>query len=221
MLSVCLTSEEAGRINSTAQSSLFPKLALEPDWVWSRYEISIEGEAHLSHLTRAQLPAHFVVLEDLDLPWSHENLMIWQRRNQMGKQTDSFDVWIKIPNSQRFQRQYLQDRGVGICQTMTKRLPENEFHISTLPLEATKTFQDLGPSRQPVFSRSLKTIHTRFEHANVFFNSPEFWSNLSVEAQFEQEGKIRDRIFQIWQHKEELRIKRELKEQAKNQGADL
>ena len=218
---ICLTSEEAGRISSTAQSSLFSNLALEPDWVWSRFEVSIFGTAPLSHLTRAQLPAHFIVLGDLDLPWSHENFMIWQKRRDFSNVSDSFDVWMKIPNSQRFQRQYLQDRGQALCELMQQRLPENEFQIQALPLEATMTFQDLGPTRQPVYSRALKATRSRFEHANHFFNSPEYWSNLSLEAQFEQEQKIRDRIFQIWQHKEELRIKREQKERVKNQGADL
>jgi hypothetical protein len=219
---LCLTSEESGMINSQVQNALFPKGALEPDWVWVRFEVSIEGRAPLAHLTRSQLPAHFVVIQDLELPWSHENLMIWQKRNQ----PDSFDVWIKIPNAHRFQKQYLEDRGAEICQIMRQRLPENEFKVTTLPLEANQTFQDLGPTRHPVYSRALRMLRSRFEHANVFFHSPEFWSNLAWEGELEQEQKIKERLVLWWNHKEELRIKREMKDSSrvkddKNQGADL
>ncbi len=231
----CLTSQEAGRIQPRIQKALFGDDVASPEWVWMRYQIQVKNQIRDQAWTRDQLPIHFILIVDLQLPWSHENLMIWQKKfssagpsspsndteNTDTENTD-YDVWIKIPNAHRFQKQYLQDQAELICQAMKERLPECQLKIQALPLEAELNFEQTGPARQPVYSRTVKVLRPDFHQANQFFHSPEVWSHLAFEAQLEHEEKIRDHLLLWWSAKEELRLKREAREQAKiqNQGAN-
>ena len=218
-LVVCLTAEECAMISPKIQQSLFGQGVIEPQWAWMRYRVKMQGEGPLSNLTRDQIPVHCVVIDDLMLPWSHENLMIVQRASQ----PDSFDVWMKMPNNQRFNSQYLIARGEKMMQALERRLPDNHIVMLALPLEAKSTFQQMGPARQPVYSRTVMGLRPPMNVKNVYLDSPEYWRSLSWEGQFEHQERIHAELKAWWNHKEELRIKRELKEAAKqkNRGADL
>jgi len=219
-LVMCLTAEECAMISQKIQQGLFSGGVIEPQWAWMRFRIKLQGQGPLSDLIRDQIPAHCVVIDDLMLPWSHENLMILQRVPQ---QNDVLDVWMKTPNNQRFNSQYLIARGEKMMEVLERRLPDNQVVLMDLPLEAKSTFQQMGPARQPVFSRAVIGLRTQKSVKNVYFDSPEYWSSLSWEGQFEHQEKIFTELKTWWDHKEELRIKRELKEAAKqkNRGADL
>lgn len=216
----CLTAEEAGMLSQKVQHVLFGSRILEPEWAWVRYRIQLKERRPLSEMTRHQIPAHCVVIEDLMLPWSHENFVILRRRTGP---SDEFDAWMKIPNNQRFQSQYLQERGLKMKAFIEARLPDNEMEILDLPKEASSTFQQVGPARHPIFSRALRSLRTSDQMGNISFDSPEYWKALSWEGQFEHQRQIFQRLKSWWDRKEELRLKREAKEAAKrrNQGADL
>jgi hypothetical protein len=66
-------------------------------------------------------------------------------------------------------------------------------------------------------------LRARKNVANIYFDSPEYWRALSWEGQFEHQASIFEELKSWWDHKEEMRIKRELKEAAKikHRGADL
>ena len=44
-----------------------------PKWYWTRYRMSFEKSEILECL-----PDHFVILEDIYLPWVHDNVIIVQ-----------------------------------------------------------------------------------------------------------------------------------------------
>ena len=215
---LCLTAEECGMLSAKIQSSLFGNRVHEPEWAWLRYRIRLQGFGPLSHLTLDQLPIHCVWIGDLMLPWSHENLMILQRTAVK----DQFDVWLKIPNSQRFNSQYLQERGQSLKAVIESRLPENEVLILDLPEESRSTFEKSGPARHPVFSRAIRLLRKSLHIKNLSLDSPEDWPSLSWEGQFEYQNRIFEDLKSWWDKKEELRLKREAKEAAKrkNQGVE-
>jgi hypothetical protein len=216
----CLTAEEAGMLSQKVQHALFGTRILEPEWAWVRFRVQLKERAPGSEMTRHQIPDHCVVIEDLMLPWAHENFVILRRRSDSG---DQFDAWMKIPNSQRFQSQYLQERGLKLKAFLEARLPDNELMVLDLPKEASSTFQQVGPARHPIFSRALRGLRTSDQMGNISFDSPEFWKALSWEGQFAHQKQIFQRVKAWWDRKEELRLKREAKEAAKrrNQGAGL
>jgi hypothetical protein len=217
---LCLTSEECAMISQKIQQSLFANALVEPQWAWLRYRIHFQGAGPLSALTRDQIPAHCLVIGDLDLPWTHENLIVLQR---VPAQNGSFDLWMKIPNNQRFNSQYLAARGEKAKDVLEARLPDNQVVITHLPNEAKTTFQHVGPARHPVFSRAVISLRSRKNVGNIYFDSPEYWRALSWEGQFEHQASIFQELKAWWDHKEEMRIKRELKEavKQKHRGADL
>ncbi len=219
-LVLCWTSQECALISPKIQQALFSRGVLEPQWAWMRFRSKIQGQGPLSGLVRDQLPIHSVVISDRMLPWSHENLMILQRVPQ---QNDVVDVWMKIPNNQRFNSQYLTERGRRLKEVLERHLPDNQVNVLELPMESKSTFQEMGPARHPVYSRAVTAMRDQKSVGNVYFDSPEFWASLGWEGQFEHQTKIYQELKSWWDHKEELRIKRELKEAAKqkNRGADL
>jgi hypothetical protein len=219
-LVMCLTSEESAMISQKVQQALYGVgPAIEPQWAWMRYRVKFQGLGPMSPLIRDQIPQHCLVIDDLMLPWSHENFVVLQK---VPASAELFDVWMKIPNNQRFNSQYLVGRGVKMQDMLEKRLPDNQVLIVDLPAEAKATFQQVGPARHPVYSRAVRGIRVKRSVGNIHFDSPEFWRALSWEGQFEHQEKIYQDLKAWWDHKEEVRIKRELKEaKAKSRGADL
>lgn len=215
---ICLTAEECGMLSHKIQTAFFGTHIFEPEWAWLRYRVHIQGQSPLAHLTRDEIPFHCVVVDDLMLPWTHENFLILQRCQMR----DHFDAWMKIPNSQRFHSQYLQERARNLKELLDRRIPENEAHIVELPAEAQSTFQQVGPARHPVFSRGVRLQRKKLQVKNTVLDSPENWNALSWEGQFEHQDKIFENLRAWWERKEELRIKREAKEAAKlkNRGVE-
>lgn len=210
----CLTAEEAGMLSHKVQLSLFGDKVKEPEWAWVRYRILWKERQVSSKISKLQIPHHCVVMHDRMLPWSHENLLIL-RKNQPENQ---WDVWMRIPNNQRFHGQYLQEKGEAVKTLLEARLPDSQVEITELPRESGSTFQQLGPTRHPVYSRALRTWRKSFQAGNVAFDSPEFWKSLSWDGQFEHQEKIYEILKNWWDRQEELRLKREAKLAAKSKS---
>lgn len=207
----CLSSEECALLGPQIRSALFPKGAIEPEWAWLRYRIQLRAESSLSKLTRAQLPRHCLVIGDLMLPWTHENMLILQRTLN----EEIFDVWMKIPNKQRFHSQYLSEQSQKMKFLLESKIPGIRVWVQDLPLEAQATFEEVGPARHPLYSRSLRAARRSFREGNIYWDSPEHWSALSWEGRFQQEAKIDSDLKAIWDRKEEARLKQEAKDAAK------
>lgn len=204
----CMSSEETSMLGSSVLSGLFPAGTIEPEWVWIRYRFRIETLNPRTLFCLEQLPLHCVLIAELNLPWVEENMVVLQRTTS----SDLFDAWIRIPNLHRFQRQYLDEKGVVIAQFLEKRIPEHEIKVVQKPIETELTFNQLGPSRHPIFSRAARTRLKYRELENVFFDSPEQWLCLGWKGNFKNQEKILGLLRQWWNKKEDLKKKREAKE---------
>lgn len=203
----CLTSEEMGMISAKVQKHFFPKGALEPEWTWVRYRINLDA-----NFNRDQLPLHFVLLENKSLPWYHENCLVIQSSAVAA----GYDVWMKIPTAQRFNKQYHNELGEKMLAVINKKIVESKAQIQDYPQECQYNYSQVGPSRHPIYSKAVdfKSV-AQNEMSNVDLDSPETWDHLGWEGMFNSQEPIVKRIKAWWDRKEELRIKRELKEQQK------
>ncbi len=220
----CLTAEETEKISLKVKKFLFGDKNSQPDWVWLRYRGAIaqaenlqenqtekSQSQNLSQFLRA-LPDHFLMIEDEFIHWSHGNFVIAQRAFDGDRKLESqFDLWVKVPQHLRFNTHYLEIIWKEIQTNMEARLPRLSLDLVELPLEAKNTFDQLGPARFPVYSASLNQIRRAERAANLHFDSPEFWDDLSWEGIFKHQDQIFSKIEVWWKHREEMRLKREAK----------
>lgn len=180
-----LSSEESYFYNRKVGNWLYPKGMVEPEWVWSRYTLDVE----INRETKL-LPLHSVWISDLYAPWTHENLMIVQRTTR-----DQFiDVWIKIPHSQRFNKDYLNYYGEKMIQIWNHRFDGTKVSISHYPQEYDYTFQQLGPSRFVQFAKSSRALRRVNPFKNVYFSSYESLENLNKETLYQNHLQIIGRL---------------------------
>lgn len=176
-----LSSEETYYYKPQLGKILFPKGVAEPVWTWARYSVEVvqDRETH-------QLPLHSVWIEDKYGPWTHENLLIWQKTTL----EDRYDVWILIPNNQRFNKDYIKYYGEKIIQKWSERFETSTAKIQNYPQEYVYTYQDLGPSRWVRYLGEHRCGVESKDFGNVYFNNYEVWDQLNRETQFQSQKKL-------------------------------
>ncbi len=180
-----LSSEETYYYRPQLGKLLFPKGVVEPVWTWARYSVDV-----VPNRETRQLPLHSVWIDDLYGPWTHENLLIWQRTTM----ENLYDVWILIPNNQRFNKDYIKYYGEKITRKWVSRFETSEAKIHNYPQEYVYTYQDLGPNRWVRFAAShSKEIESK-EFKNVYFNNYEVWDQLNRETQFQSQKKLINKV---------------------------
>ncbi len=184
-----LSSEESYFYSEKIGQRLFPQGAIEPEWGWVRYRLKLEDCRE-----REALPLQIVQMNDLFSPWTHENLIILQRTAVR----EQFDGWIRLPNVQRFNKEYLTHRGVGICEILNKKMPLSQVQVLTYPQEYYYTYSQLGANRFPVFSESKENERQQNPFRNIALDSPETWIRYSADALFENQEKVATAIIQQW-----------------------
>jgi hypothetical protein len=184
-----LSSEESYFVAPKIAKSLFPEGALEPEWCWIRYRIKMSACPE-----RDCLPLHILLINQVTSPWTHQNLLVLQRTAL----EDQFDVWIRIPNVQRFNKEYLRIRGEKIMDILRERLPLALPEIQSYPQEFYYTYSQIGPSSFPVYGEGLASRRHQMRFNNVYLDGPEIWKNYSWDDQFENQGLIRDTLLKWW-----------------------
>ncbi|MGZ3745563.1 MAG: hypothetical protein ACXWRA_17280, partial [Pseudobdellovibrionaceae bacterium] len=184
-----LNSEESYFVTPKIAKNLFPEGPLEPEWCWVRYRLKMSTCPE-----RDSLPIHLLLLTQVTSPWTHQNLMVLQRTAL----EDQFDVWIRIPNVQRFNKEYLRIRGEKVMEILRERLPLALPEIQSYPQEFYYTYSQIGPSCFPVYGEGLepRRCHTKFKNINL--DGSEIWKNYSWDEQFENQGLIRDSLLKWW-----------------------
>lgn len=188
-----LSSEESHFLNSKVAAYFYPAGAQESEWAWVRYRVSLQECPE-----RESLPLHTLMIEDLHSPWSHENLVILQRTAVK----EQFDVWMRLPTVQRFNKEYLTERGARVLGYLRERLSKAEPQILNFPQEYYYTYAQLGAPRFVVFNREQKTKaqnHTSYK--NFFVDGPEVWEQYSWENYFDAHQFIRFKITNWWKEK--------------------
>jgi hypothetical protein len=179
-----------------AFGQVFPHGLLKPEWQWMRYRIKTEVSPQV-----AQLPDNFVLLEDVFLSWTHENLAIFQRTNR----PDDFDFWIRVPSTQRFNKEYIEKKGELVIDQFRRRLPKLVAHISDWPQETIYKETELGPSLYPVFDSQQRRKFKTSNFSGFHFGGPEFWNSLNWGGRFRHHEKI---LAKLQAQEIELKIKK-------------
>jgi hypothetical protein len=213
----CLSGEETSMLGSKIQTTLFPHGVESSEWSWVRYQVKVKELGSQSALTRAQIPLDSLVIEDLMLPWTHENFIVLQKISD----SDVFNAWIRVPTQQRFQKQYIENHGRGVLQVLNGRIHDNEVVISESPIETDTTFAEIGPTRFPVYARNVAHKVSRKSLGNMHWDGPEIWPSYHAQSIFESQGQIVKQLAEWWTKKEELRKKREEKQKMKEQRNQL
>jgi len=200
-----LSSEESYYLSEKIGQYFFPKGALEPEWSWIRYRVGLDDCTE-----RKSLPLHLLIIEDIDSPWTHQNMLVLQRTAL----PDQFDVWMRIPTVQRFNKEYLTTRSRAMTDLLVERMPLSGPQILSFPQEYYYTYAQLGPSRYPVFSSEKNKRRGQSEYVNLYLDGPELWSQYSWDIYFEAHKNIKIDIMAWWQE----RVLREQREKRKEQN---
>ncbi|MCB0392225.1 MAG: hypothetical protein KDD58_13115 [Bdellovibrionales bacterium] len=183
-----LTGEESLRFHEKVVNKLYPQGILNSQWSWVRFRLSISSKEHF-----ATLPIKFIMIDDVFLPWTHENLCLVQKGVSQG----DVDCFVRIPSHHRFQKKYLEQLSENIKQSFKERIPFTEIEVSLMPQEYLYSEQELGPPRFPVYDpREVKNYsYRRFN--NFFFSNPEMWSSQDLSRQLKWQEEVRDRILKM------------------------
>lgn len=138
-----LSGEETEKVSGRLQEKIFPHGVVRPEMCWLRLRVKIPSVAQ-----RESLPLHSVWVKDRALPWSHENLFVLMRTSN----AESFDIWFRIPEMYRLQRDYVLSLIDNIRAEIEQRLDFSGLQILDLPVSVTKQPQEIGPSRHPLYS---------------------------------------------------------------------
>jgi hypothetical protein len=194
----CLSSEETHRLAPKIADELFGGRIMKPSWSWQRYRFQLSGGGIVD-----DLPLHFLMIDDLQLTWAHENFALVQR----SVNESDFDVWMRLPASQRFHRNYLRERGEAVAQTLRRRLPGVEVKILNLPQEHLYDEADLGPARFPVFDEKTWAMNNKKSWINLHYDGPECWPLLDWNGAFEYQKGLRMTLLDWKRERDERREK--------------
>jgi hypothetical protein len=184
-----LSSEESYFVFPKLARAIYPEGELEPEWCWVRYRLRFAPCEECG-----RLPGYFVLTEEIAAPWTHENLMILQR----SAEASQFDVWLRIPNVQRFNKEYLRIRGEKVLEILRGRMPKADPAIETFPQEFYHSHLQIGPSPYPVFASGHDERRTKAPFANLLLNGSETWRNYSWEERFESQGQLHTQLMKWW-----------------------
>jgi hypothetical protein len=190
-----LSSTETKFQNQEMSRKLFLSIGLEPEWCWVKFRVRLQK----CRETEA-LPLCFLMIEDLEFAWTHSNFIFIRRTGV----SEDFDFWLRIPASQRFQKQYLMDRCNEALELFNRRAERLGALLVDPPQEHIYTFEDLGPARSPVYNKESLTHFIKSAKANIFTNlhldGPEQWDHLGWEGMFQHQRSISHSI-QEWNDK--------------------
>lgn len=170
-----LSSQETDFCFGKDTTLLFPKGVIIPKWYWTKYRISSKTTDILEFL-----PDHFVMLEDIYLPWMHDNVSIAQKTSYRGV----LDVWMRLPYAQRFQKDYIQRYGINVQKHFQNRIHNSGLNIQDWPREMLDHSNRLGPSIFPIYDLKERQLLKRASLKNVVFEGPEVWTSLGWDGQF-------------------------------------
>lgn len=200
-----LTSEETYFLNERLGKYFFPEGPLEPEWCWVRYRVSLQQCFERDHL-----PSHTLVMNDLYSPWTHENMMVLQRTTL----ADQFDVWMRIPTVQRFNKEYLTVRSDRMKVDLVERMSLSEPQVLSFPQEYYYTYAQLGAARFPVFGEKQSSRRGKVLYSNLQLDGPEEWPHYSWGAYFNRHEMILGQLVNWWKEKLLKEQKEKRKEQA-------
>lgn len=196
----CLSSEETEFYSTRLLEKIFAQDKLESQWCWLKYRIAMENCRE-----RSILPLHWVLVDDVEAPWTHENAVYVQRTAA----DEFFDCWMRLPTVQRFNKEYISSRGKDLESLFHKHLSASQARIHSYPQEYYYTYSHLGAPRYPVYRGSAEFKQWK----NVSFSSPETWDFYGWDQILLFENKVISSLENWWK----LKLQKEAK-QRRHQG---
>jgi hypothetical protein len=176
-------------LSERAFAKLFRSEALTPVWFWARYELELSPSPE-----QALLPEQFLMIDNVDLPWSHENFVMFRR----AATPQRYHVWMRLPFSQRFQREYLKERVKPVIDALIKHNQRLTAQLVRLPSEADQHSQSLGAPLFPVFKASERSAHGANQLKNLWMSQPETWPTYDWNHIFSSQRQIVSGLRQWW-----------------------
>ena len=105
-----------------------------------------------------------------------------------------FDVWVRIPHHQRFQKAYMDKIWQEISLCLKKKIPGVELECQEMPESYRYEYDVLGPVRFPIYDRVQLQRKRPIKGKNVFFDSPETWTRLDWTGRFDFQTKLINQI---------------------------
>lgn len=191
-----LTSLETQFLSPLLSQRIFQSQVIEPHWCWLRwnFELQIPGA-----------PQYFVWLNDPELPWSHENLVVVKKNQSIG----GHSVWLKIPYQQRFNRAYLMEETQALERALKNRFPYFETGGVTMPAEVFSTYEEMGPALFGVYKEGVfdQKIQRRLDYFHGL--SSEQQLALGPNATFEKESQLLATLTTWWKRQQEIQNKKQ------------
>lgn len=159
-----LSSAETELFPQSLFKALFPGGAAAPAWYWQRFRFQLDGDR-----SDDAIPAYAVMIEDVCLPWTHENVLVLRRRSE----PRAFDIWAKLPMHARQDEKYLAEVAASVQSRFRRRVPLYEPRLVALPRIGGDS-----PPRMPVFTDSELGEIERLRAPNFFYCGPELWASL-------------------------------------------
>lgn len=197
-----LSGEETEKLSPRLQEKLFPSGILRPKGSWMRARLKIQASA-----PRESLPLHSVWVQDVDLPWTHNNLFVLTRTST----PDLFDLWFRIPEGFRFQRDYVMGQIDALVENLERRMGIRGTQLSEEPTSIRKTSGEVGPSRFPLFDEREWNDHPRPKWKNFAWVAPETSMGLGWNFLFQRSRRAAFELKTWWKVREDERKKRELR----------
>ncbi len=137
-----LSGEETEKLSDRLRQKIFDSEVVRPTGAWIRARLKFPNVSQ-----RESIPLHSVWIKDIALPWSHENLFALIRTSN----PELFDVWLRIPEVYRFQKDYVLRMVEQIRQQLEDRMAFRGLQVMELPVTVVKSPQEVGPTRHPLF----------------------------------------------------------------------
>lgn len=176
-----ITSEETRWFSQRLKEKLYPKGSLKPTWYWTRFRFEIPQE----HGELA-LPAHFAIVEDKQLSWSHDNFVL-ALKTAIPSQ---YDMWLRLPLHYRFQTLQHMTYREKIADLLHSRLPGARPTCVQMPQEHHYSEDQVGAPLFPVYDLMVLERFRPARLKNVFLSGPEHWPRHDWGSQLNQQVEV-------------------------------
>lgn len=208
-----MSGEETEKLAPALAEKLFPGGIVRPKGTWTRARLKLPNIPQ-----RESLPLHSVWVKDRSLPWTHENLFVLIRTAD----PERFDIWFRIPEIYRFQKDYTLRHVELIRQHLEERLCSTGFQVIDLPVTVTKSAQQIGPSRHPLFDENDIAEMKLPNWKNFHWVGIEVCPGVGWNYMFMKSRETGERVKAWWKVREEERIKNEMRNKKRAEvGTDL
>ncbi len=192
-----LGSAETKFISDHLSERVFKSESKEFHKVWMRWQVQIDA---------IDLPSYFVILDDPDLPWEHQNFLIFSKDLNQG---NLFSCWMLLPAAQRFNRGYLEQESSDLLQFLSARFRSAKVEVKRQPLESSATTREMGAAlfglyREGDYQRSVSPKWSHFYQL-----ASESQVQQGPNGNLEKELEIFNGISQWWKKELEVIAKRE------------